>query len=59
MFTLIYQELRGPAPKRSTAVRVIQRVLSTAAVFLTISVLWSIWSSRSLGDWIDVVTYWS
>ncbi|MEP0842137.1 MAG: hypothetical protein HRF43_05430 [Phycisphaerae bacterium] len=34
------------------------RALSAIGVYLTVSVLWSIWSSPSLGEWVEVVTYW-
>jgi hypothetical protein len=27
-------------------------------VYLTISVLWSMWSAYSIAEWIDAVTYW-
>ena len=35
------------------------RVLRVLGVYVTISLLWSIWSSESIADWLDTITYWS
>jgi D-alanyl-lipoteichoic acid acyltransferase DltB (MBOAT superfamily) len=48
---------RRPA-KRSRAAALAARVPSTLAVYLTITVLWSLWSGHSVGDWVEAVTYW-
>jgi hypothetical protein len=33
-------------------------VVQTAATFAFIVVLWSLWQSPSVGEWLDVLTYW-
>jgi alginate O-acetyltransferase complex protein AlgI len=32
--------------------------LKVVAMYITISVLWSMWSTQSITDWIETVTYW-
>lgn len=46
------------APARSRAATVARRVAGTAYVYITISFLWSMWSSASLTTWFETVTYW-
>jgi alginate O-acetyltransferase complex protein AlgI len=36
----------------------VRRVVQTAATFAFIVVLWSLWQSPSVGEWLDVLTYW-
>ena len=36
----------------------VRRVVQTAATFAFIVVLWSLWQSPSVGEWLDVLTCW-
>ncbi|MFO0838469.1 MAG: hypothetical protein U1D55_08055 [Phycisphaerae bacterium] len=61
MFGVLRQSAK-PAPRArlasATPAGRLRKVASTIGVYLFISVLWSIWSSPSLVDWLDAVTYW-
>jgi len=60
MYNVMRQAKKGgakPAPP-SPGAAMVKRVLSTLGVFFTIAVLWSIWSSPSVSEWWDTVTYW-
>jgi hypothetical protein len=58
MLTVLYEARRPRAPRRSKAAALAMRAASTLGVYLTITVLWSMWSGESVGAWIDAVTYW-
>jgi hypothetical protein len=36
----------------------VRRVLQTAATLAFIVVLWSLWQTPTVGEWLDVLTYW-
>ena len=44
---------RPPAPLSLPA-----RALRVAATFALVTLLWSMWSARSLHEWLDLLTYW-
>lgn len=56
LLTVLYEAKRGRPKKRSKSVALGLRVVQTIGVYVTISVLWSIWST-SPGEWWEVVTY--
>jgi alginate O-acetyltransferase complex protein AlgI len=59
MFTVLWEAKGKKAPRqRSRAASLALTALSTLGVYVTISVLWSIWYSTSPVDWFDTVTYW-
>jgi hypothetical protein len=58
LVNVLLEARRGRAPRRSRGAEVAARVASTLGVYLTITVLWSLWSSPSVGAWIEAVTYW-
>lgn len=58
MFTVLREAKKSPTKERPRGVAAIRTVLSTLAVYITISVLWSIWYSTHPIDWLDTVTYW-
>ena len=58
MIAVVYQSKRGPPKPRPRPVAVTQRIFSTLALYLFISVLWSMWSSYSVTEWLDTVVYW-
>lgn len=47
--------VRGALAARQSAVVRGGKVLAT---FVTMCVLWSLWSSRSVADWLDLLTWW-
>jgi hypothetical protein len=58
LVTVLYEARRPRAPAGSRAVALVARFASTLGVYMTITVLWSLWSGQSVGDWIEAVTYW-
>lgn len=60
MVTVLY-EMRfrkrraRPAPGKRVAVG---RVLCVAGTLATVTVLWSLWNSGSVSEWLDLLTYW-
>ncbi|MCK6486311.1 MAG: hypothetical protein L6R00_19495 [Phycisphaerae bacterium] len=58
LITVLRQSRRGRPAPQPPAIAWIKRVLSTLGVYVTISVLWSMWSSTSIPEWIDTVLYW-
>lgn len=56
LLTVLYEAKRGRPKKRSKSVALGLRVAQTIGVYVTISVLWSIWTT-SPGEWWEVVTY--
>lgn len=45
-------------PKAAERGITLARVASTLGVWLTISLLWSMWSSPSVGEWLDTLAWW-
>lgn len=43
-------------PPRKRSLR--PRALRIAATFALVTILWSMWSARSLHEWLDLLTYW-
>jgi hypothetical protein len=58
LVTVLSEARRSRAPRRAAVPAPLARVASTLGVYLTITVLWSLWSGQSVGSWIDAVTYW-
>ncbi|MCK6486309.1 MAG: hypothetical protein L6R00_19485 [Phycisphaerae bacterium] len=58
MITVVRQARRGRPKPRPPAVTWTIRVASIVAVYVTISVLWSLWSAESPRTWFETVTYW-
>ena len=63
MGSVLYEAQKTPAAKQAKAqaspvAALAKRSLATLAVYLTISVLWSLWSSQSPQQWFEAVTYW-
>ncbi|MCH7701588.1 MAG: hypothetical protein IID37_07855 [Planctomycetes bacterium] len=56
LITVLYETRGGKPKKRSKPVALLIRVAKTLGVYITISVLWSIWSVP-LAEWWDTVTY--
>ena len=56
--TVLYETRRPARRKRSRGGALAMRLVSTLAVYVTVSFVWSMWDSRNIGDWIDVVMYW-
>ncbi len=46
------------AAQRSRPAAIALKALSTLGVYVTVSVLWSLWYSTSPADWWDTITYW-
>jgi hypothetical protein len=58
MGTVLHEARRRKGIARSRAAARVARVASTLGVYLTITVLWSLWSGQSVGAWLEAVTYW-
>jgi D-alanyl-lipoteichoic acid acyltransferase DltB (MBOAT superfamily) len=58
LINVLVESRRSRRPEPSRAAALLARVASTLGVYLTITVLWSLWSSQSVGAWIEAVTYW-
>ena len=58
IFAVLRESRAGPPKKKSPAVALTQRIVSTIAMYLLITLVWSIWSSTSITGWIDTVVYW-
>jgi hypothetical protein len=58
LLTVLYETRRPRAHPRSRSEALAARAASTLGVYLTITVLWSMWSGESVGAWIDAVSYW-
>jgi hypothetical protein len=56
LITVLREARRGPA--KAAPSRPLERGLSIASVYLTISVLWSYWSMDPTRDWRDAILYW-
>jgi hypothetical protein len=56
--TVLYEMKRGPRKPVIGPVGWIRRVTGTLGVYVTISLLWSMWSSGSVGGWFETVTDW-
>ena len=56
--TVLWESRRGRPGPLPLAVAIPKRILSTIGMFVFISVIWSLWSSVSIGDWVDTVIYW-
>jgi hypothetical protein len=59
MVAVVREHRRGPPVAKPRGVAITQRVLATAGWYIFISVLWSMWSSRSIAEWVDTVIYWT
>jgi hypothetical protein len=59
LINVLWETKRGRRPKRSKGVEWTRRVLSIIGVYLTITILWSIWSSKSLSAWFETISYWN
>lgn len=57
LFTVVYEARRGPAPKGART-SLLGRIVSVAGVYVTISVLWSMWSTEPASEWVDAVLHW-
>lgn len=59
VWVTVRREMRGGQKKpQAGAAGMALRALRTLGVFVTISVLWSIWNCGSLRTWLDTVMYW-
>jgi hypothetical protein len=58
MVAVVREHRRGPPVAKPRGVAITQRVIATAGWYVFISVLWSMWSSRSIAEWLDTVIYW-
>ena len=58
LVNVIWEAKRKSKPPGSTTLRFIATALSTLAIYVVISVLWSLWYANSPGDWLETVTYW-
>jgi len=56
--TVLYEARQPRRVRRSKAAALAVRIGSTLGVYLTITVLWSLWSGDSVGAWLEAVTYW-
>ncbi len=57
LFTVL-NEARRARLKRAPSNSIAARIASTLGVYLTLTVLWSMWSNQSVGTWIEAITYW-
>ncbi|MCB7130106.1 MAG: hypothetical protein J3T61_11280, partial [Candidatus Brocadiales bacterium] len=55
---VLWQQWRPAAKEQSRSMAIVSRVVGTLVVYVTISVIWSFWSSASAEQWWDAVTYW-
>jgi hypothetical protein len=58
LVTVLYEARPKQAKRRSRAASWAAQGASTLGVYLTITVLWSLWSGESVGAWVEAVTYW-
>jgi hypothetical protein len=58
LLTVLHETRRPRARPRSRSGALAARAASTLGVYLTITVLWSMWSGESVGAWLDAVSYW-
>ena len=50
---------RRATPPVSSARRMIKHVLCVVATLATVMVMWSLWNAGTVGEWLDLLTYWS
>lgn len=58
MFTVVWEARKKPKKERSPVASFVLTALSTLGVYVTISILWSIWYSTGPVAWYETVTYW-
>ncbi len=59
MINVLWETKRGRPKERPKAVAITLRVLATIAMWLTITILWSMWTSPPTpANWLDTVLYW-
>ena len=58
MIAVLRESGRRPAAATGRGRAFAKRALSTACVFVCISLLWSLWSSYSLSEWWETLTQW-
>lgn len=58
LVTVLYEARGRRRVRRSRAAVLAGQAASTLGVYLTITVLWSLWSGESVGAWVEAVTYW-
>ncbi len=59
LVNVLMEQRARKAKKEPTAADRVFVVLRIIGVYVTISVLWSMWSAPSLAQWWDAVTYWN
>jgi alginate O-acetyltransferase complex protein AlgI len=54
----VLMEQKAGEQRKAEKPSLARRVLQTAGTFAFIVVLWSLWQSPTVGEWLDVLTYW-
>ncbi len=58
LLNVLYEMRPKPKTAARPKARWFVRPVKIAATFSLITVLWSMWNSRSLAEWVDMLTYW-
>lgn len=58
LVNVLMEAKAGRSAKPSVSGSLIRRIISTLVVYLTMTVLWSLWTAQGVGRWIEAITYW-
>lgn len=58
IINLLIEQRRKASGRPATAIGPMRNSVQVAGTFLLITTLWSLWNAPSVGDWLEVMTWW-